>query len=129
VAVLHAGWRGIRAGILERAIHILKQQLGITASHLLAAVGPGLQKECFEVRQDVSAQFDQKYLLPHRDPEKKYLDLLQAVTDRLVQQGMPPANIATVQECTKCRKDKYYSYRRDKQESGRMMGIIGIRSE
>lgn len=129
VAILHAGWRGTQAGILENTLYILKHQIKIQTSHLLAAIGPGLQKECFEVRKDVYAQFENKYLFPHQEPDKKYLDLLQVVKDRLVHHGVHPENIETIADCTMCSKDKYYSYRRDNKDSGRMIGVIGIRSE
>jgi len=127
IGLVHAGWRGTRAGILENVFNILKHQLKTEMAHLLAAIGPGLQKECFEVRKDVGALFDEEYLLPHQDSDKKYLDLFRVIMDRLVNQGIRPENIDAIPACTMCSQDKFYSYRRDKNTSGRMMGIIGIR--
>jgi YfiH family protein len=126
VAVIHAGWRGTQAGIIENALVKLKSELNIPAGRIIAAIGPGLQRECFEVRKDVYGLFAQRYLSVHPEPDKKYLDLRQVIVDILLQQGISGEKIEWSAGCTFCSAEKYYSFRREEKNSGRMMGIIGI---
>jgi YfiH family protein len=127
VAVIHAGGRGTQAGIIENTLQLLKSELGLQVTGLIAAIGPGLQRECFEVRKDVYDYFAGSYFSPHREKDKKYLDLRQVIIDKLVLEGVAMERIEWSNECTMCRADKYYSHRRQGKNSGRMMGIIGIR--
>jgi YfiH family protein len=128
VSIIHAGWRGTQAGIIENVFYSLKNELKIGVKHLLAAIGPGLQSECFEVREGVSGQFDDRYLSSAAESREKYLNLQQVILDKLLAQGVPKEQIEYSRECTRCSAEKFYSYRRQGKDSGRMMGIIGIRS-
>jgi copper oxidase (laccase) domain-containing protein len=95
-------------------------------SDIFAAVGPGLQEECFEVRQDVYQLFSKKYLRRHQEIDKRYLNLRYFIKDQILESGIPEAQLELNEMCTKCRADLFYSYRRDGQMSGRMMGMIGV---
>ena len=128
VSIIHAGWRGVVKGIISKTLNMMNQNLGTEFSNLHVAIGPGLQKECFEVRADVYKQFPKKYLGYHPENFKNNLDLSSYLVDELISLGVPAMQIEASNDCTKCRHDLYYSYRRDKEKSGRMMGIIGIRS-
>jgi copper oxidase (laccase) domain-containing protein len=114
------------AGIIENTLERFKSEPAVTAGRIIAAIGPGLQSECFEVRKDVYELFAQRYLSVHPEADKKYLNLRQVIVDKLLQQGVPEEQIGWNSECTFCSAEKYYSYRRDGKNSGRMMGIIGI---
>jgi polyphenol oxidase len=127
VGVVHAGWRGVQAGIIENVFQILAGTLQINPGRLLAAIGPGLQAECFEIGEDVFRLFARSYLYPHPRADKRFLNLRQLILDKLREQGVAPAHLEASSECTHCLGDRYYSYRRQAKNSGRMMGIIGIR--
>jgi len=127
IAAIHAGWRGVQAGIIPATIKLLTNSLELNPKNLYAAIGPGLQKECFEVRSDVSRHFPQSFLSDHSDPEKKYLDLSGYIRRNLIEQEIETDHIETNGSCTMCNQESFYSYRRDKDQSGRMIGLIGIR--
>jgi YfiH family protein len=127
VSIIHAGWKGTQSGIIENTLHLLQVKLGLAAGHLLVAIGPGLQSECFEVREDVYCLFPAHYSSPHAEAGKKYLNLQRVIIDKLVAQGVTREQIECSPECTRCAADRFYSYRREGKNSGRMMGIIGIR--
>jgi len=127
VAVIHAGWRGTQAGIIENTLEKLKADLAVSAGRITAAIGPGLQSECFEVRKDVYELFAPHYLSVHPAADKRYLNLRQVIVDKLLQQGVPQEQIEWSSECTFCSAEKFYSFRREGKHSGRMMGIIGIK--
>ncbi len=126
IAAIHAGWRGTKAGIIENTIILLQEKFNIKTEIILAVVGPGLQKECFEVEQDTYYLFEKKYLSDAKTEGKKLLDLKSVIIDKLKTMGLVDINIFSSDICTKCDEKNYYSYRRDKHQSGRMMGIIGL---
>ena len=127
VGVIHAGWRGAKQGVVPKILHIMQRDIGVDLSDLYVAIGPGIQKECFEVRADVYKQFPQKYLIKHTDSAKRYLDLCGFLKDELTTNSVPARQIYVKDDCTKCRNDLYYSYRLEGQKSGRMIGVIGMR--
>jgi copper oxidase (laccase) domain-containing protein len=102
------------------------ENLSASSSDLYVAIGPGLQKECFEVRSDVFSQFPEDSLGTHQDRAKRFLDLSGYLNQQLVSLNIPPKQISVSTDCTKCNSDQYYSYRRDGERSGRMLGIIGV---
>ncbi len=127
VGVIHAGWRGVKQGIVFRTLHIMERDTGVDMSDIHVAIGPGIQKECFEVQADVFKQFPEKYLSKHTDITKRYLDLCGFIKDEFTTNNVPDRQIYVKDDCTKCRNDLYYSYRLEGQKSGRMIGVIGMR--
>lgn len=127
VAVTHAGWRGAVNSIVLKTVDMLLDKPSILASDVYVAIGPGIQKECFEVRADVFKQFPKNVLLSHPDNSKRYLNLSAYLRMQLLSRKIPAKQIYQSKDCTKCNWKKYFSFRRDGKYSGRMMGIIGIR--
>ena len=127
IGIVHAGWKGAVQNILTKTINIMVENLGVLPTELYVAIGPGLQKECFEIRSDVFEQFPEKFLDFHPDALKRYLNLSGYLKQQLISLKIPPEQIYVSRDCTKCNHEKFFSYRRDGEKSGRMMGIIGIR--
>jgi len=128
IAVIHAGWQVTLKGIVTRTLEVLINEYSIQVSNLKIAVGPGIQSSCFEVREDVYSKFPAEFLSKHEDSEKRYLDLQSFVKNQFVSRGVLEKNIYIDSTCTHCDDDRYYSYRRDKNHSGRMMGIISLKN-
>lgn len=126
VAAVHCGWRSVFSGILENTLTLMRDHFRVNPQNILTAVGPGLQKECFEVRADLYDQVDNRYLSVHPEPDKRLFDLRSMVVDKLQKQGVRSNNIFLADNCTKCEEALFYSFRRDGLRSGRMMGVIGI---
>jgi len=126
--IIHAGWKGAAQNIVKNSIELLIKDLGVKSTDLYVAIGPGLQKECFEVRSDVFDKFQSEYLERHEDASKRFLNLSKYLKEQLMSMTIPVNQIYVSKDCTKCNQEKYYSYRRDGEISGRMLGIIGIRS-
>jgi YfiH family protein len=128
IGIIHAGWRGALNGIVGKTLNLMKNKFGSNPEKILVSVGPGLQKECFEIREDVFSRFPNSFCLTHPEPDKRYLDLQKYIKETLVISGIRRQNIEINTNCTKCLKQLYYSFRRDGGKSGRMMGILGIRN-
>lgn len=116
VAAVHAGWRGTVAQIARKTI----EQMESDPKDVFAAVGPGIGLCCYFVGEDVARLFD----LEHAG----HIDLADANRAQLTAAGVPPAQIEVAGECTFCHPERYYSFRREKHETGRMISFIALRS-
>lgn len=124
VAVVHAGWRGAVAGVVENTVTAMAEEFGSQPTCLRAAVGPGIGACCFEVGEEVAHQFP-GYVT--RSDAGVRVDLPGAIAGQLRALGVPPDNIVVSTECTSCLPGIYFSHRRDGGRTGRMGAYIGIR--
>lgn len=107
LAVVHAGWRGVVAGILENAIEPL-------TGTVRAAIGPAIGPCCFEVSQEVADQFSPANVLDNGG--RPHVNLAAEVRYRLLAAGV--AQVDVLDACTKCTPE-HYSYRGDGGTTGR----------
>jgi YfiH family protein len=122
VAAVHAGWRGVVAGVLPAAVRAL---VGTRTGALRAALGPCIGPCCFEVGADVadalSAACGSDVTRPGRR-ERPHADLGAAVLAQLAALGVQA--VERVGGCTVCAPDGWHSFRRDGARSGRMLAVI-----
>lgn len=112
VAMLHCGWRGLAAGIIDRGV----REVG-GATH--AAIGPGIGACCFEVGDEVLAEFAH---LGDGIAAGRMLDLSEVAARELAAAGV--AQIERADLCTSCEADRFFSHRRDRGETGRQAGVV-----
>ena len=125
-AAVHAGWRGLIAGVIEAAI----ERLG-GGANLEAAIGPAIGPCCFEVGPEVAARFlerfpDQKGFARSGEGDRSRIDLPRAAAHVLASRGIEASRVRIADVCTRCRPEgRLESYRRDGQNAGRMLAVIG----
>jgi YfiH family protein len=115
VAALHAGWRGVIAGIARGGVAAMIA-LGARAEKLSAALGPSIGPCCFEVDEDLGARFVREIAGAEQHCRagragKAYLDLRAILRDQLVAVGVDSREIAEVGPCTRCASDRFFSRR------------------
>ena len=115
VAMLHAGWRGLAAGVLEEGVRAV-QDLG-GGDEIVAVIGPGAGVCCYEVGPEVHAAFADA----HR--EGRCVDLRAIAHDRLVAAGV--AQVRDVQACTIC-DQRFFSHRREGARAGRQASVAWL---
>jgi YfiH family protein len=120
VAAIHAGWRGVVAGVVGEGVRLLVP--GGDREDLVAAIGPCIGPCCFEVGRDVGAQIG---FVVREQGGKAFVDLRAAVRAQLVALGVH--RIEDVPGCTKHEPDRFHSFRRDGANSGRMLAAIAPR--
>lgn len=108
LALLHAGWRGLVAGVIERAIRILKELYGVHPEGLWAGISPSLQPCCAEFRT-WSEIFPESF---SSFRQGNYFDLPALSFSLLRQEGLRAERILVSRLCTKCRTE-FFSYRRE----------------
>lgn len=133
VAVAHAGWRGTLAGIAARTVEAMVEQLGAVPERLRVGIGPAIGPCCFEVGADVrdpfAAHFGERSWIAARSADKWTIDLHQANLEYLHQAGVSSEHIRACDLCTSCRSDLFYSYRRDRGRTGRLLSAIRLQAD
>jgi len=123
VAAVHAGWRGVMAGVVPAAI----ARMG-DAKQIRAAIGPCIGFDAFEVGGEVLAEFVQTFgadaPIRHAAGGKGYVDLRAAVRRQLLKIGVVDENIDISDRCTVRDADEFFSHRRENGFTGRMAAII-----
>jgi hypothetical protein len=120
VAVLHAGWRGAAAGVLERGLELLARRAGVDMRSLYVHLGPAICEECYEVGPEVFAALG---LPTPRAPRP--IDLRGVLAARAVAAGADPSRLTTSAHCTLCTGSDLFSHRGG--DLGRQVGYIGVR--
>lgn len=129
VGAIHAGWRGLAAGVIEAGI----EAMDFEASELAAAVGPAARGCCYEVDEPVTRALAVRYadlldevLVPGR-PGHFQLDLPRLASHVLCRIGLAPDRVGSAHRlCTICTPGpRFESYRRDGPLAGRLRHFIG----
>ena len=157
VGVFHAGWRGTIKRIVEKGVGEMRRWFGSQPRDIRAAIGPGIHKCCYEVGDEVRSKFESQFAYaaelfhevkesdPIRDkypllflsarppghselPRKLFLDLVEANRRQLLAVGVPAKNISASELCTSCRRDILFSYRAEQGNTGRSLGVAGIKN-
>lgn len=130
IGLVHAGWRGAAQGIIGAAIDALRQTYGTEPDALIAGVGPGIGKCCFEVGEEVWDAFEAGNTDPSlwmsRGKGTGLFDLKGTIVRDLLRCGINPDAIEIVDTCTCCREDLFFSHRRDHGKTGRMGAFMGL---
>jgi len=152
VAAIHAGWRGTLARIAEKTVGEMCKQFGSKPADILAALGPAIGGCCYEVGTELVTEFTSQFagaeeyfdelrtgeepnplqwlnMMPpgHQPPPKNVrLDLRKANRTQLLAAGLRDANIYVSDLCTACHTDLFFSYRKERANSGRMLAAIGL---
>lgn len=130
VAAVHAGWRGTMAGIAEKTARLLKTRYGVEPSELEVALGPSIGICCYEVKDDVAGPLMKRWgklttpSIAVRDG-KSFINLRRLNRDILRAAGVPGNQLFQVGPCTSCTPEDFFSYRRERSETGRQMSFVG----
>ncbi len=126
VMAIHAGWRGVVAGVVEAGVISLRRGSASPGS-LLAAIGPHISKQAFEVSEDVARELEAaspaRGAVDWQGP-KPHVDLRLIVTEKLRALGLAAAAIDQVDGCTVLEPDRFFSFRRDGKRGGRHLSAI-----
>jgi len=122
IAAAHAGWRGTVRYIAANVLRLMVDEFGSSLSQIKALIGPGIAGDCYQVDEKTiqefrDADFPDSIYYPD-NAGKYYLDILKANLFVLRQAGLAAKNIHSLNLCTHCDKDLFYSHRRD----GKMRG-------
>lgn len=124
VAAVHAGWKGTLGGIAEKAASLMIRR-GADPALMLAAMGPCICRDCYEVSEELASTFADAGF-SHCIARGRHLDLPAVNRCRLLAQGLLPHHIAMPAACTRT-TPSLPSWRREPGITGRMVTWIGLR--
>lgn len=131
IAAIHAGWRGVANQIALKTMQSLIEQNSIL-NDLKIYIGPHIQKESFEVGDDVaelihqSIQTNLRSSDQHTVENKRMIDLHQIFIQQLLDFGIKLDQITDLKINTVTDLD-FHSFRRDKEKSGRQLSFIFLK--
>ncbi|MEM8599906.1 MAG: peptidoglycan editing factor PgeF [Bacteroidota bacterium] len=126
VGAAHSGWRGTVAGVVPSTVAAM-QALGAEPSRMRAYVGPCISQQHFEVGPEVAVQFAERFVTIPVPGAKPHVDLKGAIRTQLLNGGLRAAHIDVAPGCTVAETDRFFSYRAEAGQTGRMLGVIGLR--
>ena len=126
VGIIHAGWRGILAGIVPQSLEKFKN-CGTKPENLIVGIGPSICQKHFVVQKDVLDKFKQynKKAVFIRNHDG-YVDLKKTVLDDLKNAGVLAQNIEIAQDCPVCHNSLYSSFRKEGRKAPAQAAIIGM---
>ena len=136
IAAVHSGWRGTVQNIIGKTIEKMSLIYNTNPNELIAAIGPCISQEKYEVGNDVFEFFQQ--LFPEKNlilqfnkanNKKAQLNLTEANKLLLIKSGVKEQNIECSNICTFSNKEDFYSARRDGQRTGRMLNGIMLKKD
>lgn len=119
VAVVHAGWRGAAAGIVEAAVVAFRDRLGVRPDGLHVHLGPSICRDCYEVGPEVFRALGESEPAGPRP-----LDLRRNLAARTVGAGVPVGAVTRSAHCTRCGDVPLFSHRGG--DTGRQIGLVGV---
>jgi polyphenol oxidase len=128
VAIAHAGWRGTVQNVAGATVRTLVEALGCVPKDIRAALGPAIGPCCYRVGADVISVVEGVFgdtdgLLHRREGDSAFLDLWEANRRQLAAEGVK--DIGTMDVCTACHNDTFFSHRADQGITGRFGAVIG----
>lgn len=132
IAAVHAGWRSTVRKIVQKAVFRMHGEFGSDPAKMIAAIGPAIGPECYEVDDVVMGPVMQSFsfwkeVSSPRGNGRWSLDLVKANRLELMQSGLAENNIHILGMCTSCRKDLFFSFRAEGR-TGRMLSVIMLKA-
>jgi YfiH family protein len=128
-AAIHAGWRGMAAGVIEETVRCIAAKAGSgAAGGLVAAAGPAARGCCYEVGEEVAESLrtrpgGSRHLVKGKEAGKWNADLQSLALEALLSAGLSSRGVESVGPCTVC-SPRFHSYRREKSLTGRQLSFI-----
>ena len=132
VGAVHAGWRGTALGIAARAVEKMADCYGCFPGDIVAAIGPGISRCCFETHDEVPRAMAEALggeawdYVDRLEGGKFKVDLKGLNALILRRAGVLPAHIAVTGDCTACLPKRYWSHRVTQGQRGSMAAMISL---
>lgn len=134
IGLSHSGWRGTVGKIGKNTVQLMQENFGSKPEDLLAAVGPSVCMDCYEVSEDVIEQFketfEKKYwedLFYKKENGKYQLNLWKANELIFLECGILPEHMAITNVCTHCNSKILYSHRTMGNNRGNLCAFLALK--
>lgn len=126
VAAIHAGWRSTVSKIVSETLSAMNKNFNTKGEDCLAYIGACISEKSFEVGEEVAVQFENEVKKYDAVKQKYFVDLKLANKKQLMDFGITDNHIEISGYCTVVNNELFYSYRKEKGKTGRMLAGIGF---
>lgn len=136
IGLSHSGWRGTVGRMGAVTLQRMQEEYGTDPANVIAAIGPSICQDCYEVSEDVIQEFQNtfepkfhKQLFYRKENGKYQLNLWAANEIVLTEAGVPREQIAITNVCTCCNGDKLFSHRASQGRRGNLAAFLALKEE
>ncbi len=122
IGLVHAGWRSTKENITAKTIKLMQQEFDAQIKNMHLGFGPAIRQCCYEVDADFKDFAPAEFLIKRNG--HFYLNLIGLNKKQALDAGVKESNISDCGICTYCRDTEFFSYRKEKDISGRMMSVV-----
>lgn len=134
IGLSHSGWRGTVGKIGKATVELMGRQFGSDPADILAAIGPSICQECYEVSEDVIEKFRENFeerdwtkLFYQKENGKYQLDLWKANEIIFAEAGILSKHMAVTNVCTHCNSSVFYSHRTTGNQRGSLAAFLALK--
>lgn len=134
IGLSHSGWRGTVGKIGKVTVETMCREFKSRPEDILAAVGPSICQDCYEVSEDVILEFQKTFsrelwkdIFYRKENGKYQLNLWEANRQILLGAGILPEHISMPNLCTCCNPEFLYSHRASQGKRGNLGAFLGIK--
>lgn len=135
IGLSHSGWKGTVHKIGKETVQTMRREFGCDPADIVAAVGPSICGDCYEVSEDVAEQFRQAFsedtgaVLREKGGGKYLLDLWEANRLVMKEAGILEEHISVTDLCTCCNPEFLFSHRASHGKRGNLGAFLALRRE
>ena len=133
IGLSHSGWKGTVGRMGQATLQLMAEEFGTNPTDVVAAIGPSICQDCYEVSEDVAGQFADEFrnhqdeILINKGNGKYQLNLWKANEIVLTEAGVKKDNIAVTNICTCCNPALLFSHRASQGKRGNLGAFMCLR--
>lgn len=133
IGLSHSGWRGTVGRMGQKTLEAMKDAFGTNPADVIAAVGPSICQECYEISEDVAEHFYKEFdghgneILIYKGNAKYQLDLWKTNEIVMLEAGILPEHLAVTNVCTCCNAKVLFSHRASQGKRGNLAAFLMLR--
>ena len=134
IGLSHSGWRGTVNKMGKVTVEKMQREYGSDPADILAAIGPSICQDCYEVSEDVIENFRESFdaalwsdLFYKKENGKYQLNLWKANENILLEAGILKEHIAVTNVCTQCNPDLLFSHRATGGKRGNLSAFLALK--
>ncbi|MGI5920706.1 MAG: peptidoglycan editing factor PgeF [Syntrophomonadaceae bacterium] len=133
IGMAHSGWKGTMGRIVISTVEAMQREYGCLPEDMEVFMGPAIGRCCFEIQSDLAHKVMEEFnslndiIFRSNNDDKYRWDLRTTNRQLLTSWGINPAKILDCDICTACNTDKFFSYRREQGQTGRMGVLLALR--
>ena len=134
IGLSHSGWRGTVGKMGKVTVQALMREYGSRPEDIVAAIGPSICQDCYEVSEDVIDRFRDSFneavwpkLFYRKETGKYQLDLWRANEEVFLETGIRRENLAVTNLCTHCNQEVLFSHRATGEKRGNLSAFLALK--